>query len=457
MGGGLLELQHIGNEEAYFLYNPEITFFKSVYRRFTNFALESIRNEFENSSILQHASEKKINCKLSRSGDLVKHVSLVFDLPALKSTDAYAVKWIPNIGCAIIKSIDFMIESQIVDQISGEWLYIYNELYATTEENQSFLNIVNHPEISANISSIFNSNDNYVLPGKRMTIPIPFWFCKSSGNNLPLVALSKNHIHIQITFRPLNELFLVRDKSNASSEWFSPPSSIQLSEFAVDMSPFTTIGTLDIHAELSVMYVFLEQNERQRITQQDIVYTLTNVQYVETKQLERNSYIIPLQVKHPMKEIIWFLQRDDVTLRNDWFNYTNFIDQNQTKFENILLNNNPLVINESNNKNILVSAGILLNKNFRLEKKHFSYFSKLQPHIFLKHKIQEGIYMYNFGLHPQNEEQPSGTCNASAFKNIDLTIDIINAPDSTFYNLKAFVVTYNQLRIMGGFGGLQFS
>ena len=69
MGGGLLELQHIGNEEAYFLYNPEITFFKSVYRRFTNFALESIRNEFENSSILQVHSEKKINCKISRSGD----------------------------------------------------------------------------------------------------------------------------------------------------------------------------------------------------------------------------------------------------------------------------------------------------------------------------------------------------------------------------------------------------
>ena len=71
--------------------------------------------------------------------------------------------------------------------------------------------------------------------------------------------------------------------------------------------------------------------------------------------------------------------------------------------------------------------------------------------------MPHGIFMYNFGLNPRNEEQPSGTCNASAFKNIDLVVDIITAPETTYYNLRAFVVSYNQLRILGGFGGLQFS
>mgnify|MGYP006098026891 CR=1 FL=1 len=456
MGGGLLELQYIGNEEAYFLYNPEITFFKSVYRRFTNFAMETISNEFENSSIAQPFSEKKIHCKIApRRGDLIKHMSLVIDLPALQCTEKYAVQWAPNVGCILLQAIEFMIESQSIDKITGEWLYIYHELYSSNEERESFHTMINHPRTP--ISDELLQAGNYVIPARKMIIPVPFWFSRSSGNNFPLVALGKNHVQIHVTFSALEKAFIVRDKDG--SEWKSPKSipNILLSDFAVDSSPFTTIGTLDLNAELSVMYVFLEENEKNQISEQNLVYTLTNVQYVTAKELKRNTYKTPLQVKHPMREIVWVLQRDDVLLRNDWFNYTNYTNKDQTEIENIMQNNPPIIITSDNSKHILNSASLLLNKAPRFDSKPTSYFSELQPHIFMGKKVQDGIYLYNFGLNPKNVEQPSGTCNASALNSIELVTDIVTSPNNTYYNLRVFVVAYNQLRIMGGFGGLQFS
>lgn len=455
MGGGILELKHIGNEEAYFLYNPQITFFKSVYRRFTNFALESIRVEFENSCIIQPDAEKKITAKIPRHGDLIKHISLRVELPALRSTSEYAVQWAPNVGCILINMIDFMIESQIIEQITGEWLHIFHEIYSSDEERQSFKRMVNHPREPIS-DTILDGNDLYTIPKRTMIIPIPFWFSRSSGNNLPIVALTKNFVHLQITFNPLQDLFIVKNKQNPNG-WVSPRSeNVSLRDFAVDESHFTSLGTLDLNGELSIMYVFVEDVERNRIVNQNLVYTLTNVQYVSANELVRNSYEIPLNVKHPMKEIIWVLQRDDVKDRNDWFNYTNFKDENQTEVENIMSNENPLLITDSNTKHILQSASIKMNKAIRLELKENAYFSEFQPHVFLKKQIKTGLYMYNFGLHPTNEEQPSGTCNASAFNSIDLVCNIINASQSHF-NARIFVVAYNQLRILGGFGGLQFS
>jgi len=456
MGGGLLELQHIGNEEAYFIHNPQITFFKSVYRRFTNFALESIRNEFENSSIIQPTTEKRINAKISRSGDLIKHISLVIELPALQCTNEYAVQWIPNIGCSIIHTVDFMIEAQIIDRITGEWLYLYYQLYASPEERESFLQMVNHPTYL--LSDAQKEAGVYIIPKRILTIPIPFWFSKTTGSALPIIALKKNQLHVQLTFNALEKLFIVRDKTVPNSPWVSPKTvGVTLDTFSVDDSVFTTTGTMDVKAELSVMYVFIDEHERHRILESNIVQTITNTQYVRAIKLERNSNTIPLQVKHPMKEIVWVLQRDDVSERNDWYNFTNFEDSSQTEIESILLNTDPTVITSANQKSILNKAGILLNKNVRLEMKSASYFAELQPHIFLKHKIQDGVFLYSFGLNPANFDQPSGTCNASAFNYIDLVADIVTAPSHTFYNLYAFVVTYNQLRIGGGFGGLQFS
>lgn len=431
MGGGYLELQHKGIEDAFFIKNPQITFFKSVYRRFSNFSLEPIQNDFENSTIMMPNVKRKVNCKVRRLGDLVNHVTLSFTLPELKvkgiNGDKPDIKWVKNVGCAAIEKIDFLIESQVIESISGRWLHLYNELYSSEDQKRAFVNMASYDDEIDYYSTI--------IPEKELFIPIPFWFSKTTGHNFPLLAVNKNHVHIQVTYRAIEDIVVIKDGDN----WVRPSTGFTILDYQTKLQS----TNIDLHGYFSIMYIFLEDKERESLMRNIHTYTISTTQYKEHIQCSSESKL-PIRIKHPLKELIWVLQRNDsVTERNDWFNYTNFKDS--TALEE-----------EEKGKNILKSAQLLLNTNPRFEEKSWSYFNKVQPYIFFKKKIPDGVYMFNFGLSPLDFEQPSGMCNASAFSFIDLKISLENAPENTYYNLFAFAVSYNQLRIMSGFGALQF-
>lgn len=444
MGGGYLELQHKGIEDAFFIRNPQITFFKSVYRRFSNFSIEPIRNEFENSTLLMHKAKRKVNCKVRRLGDLVNHVTLSLTLPELKSKgvvngDKPDIKWVKNVGCAAIEKIDFLIESQVIESISGRWLHLYNEIYSSSEEKEAFRDMASYDnEIDHYIND--DTNSNPTIPEKELLIPIPFWFSKTTGHNFPLLAVSKNHVHIQVTFKAIEDIIVMK---NESGEWVRPSADFKISDYQTKLQS----TNIDLHAYFSLMYIFLEDNERDSLVRNIHTYTICTTQYGEHIECSTESKL-PIRIKHPIKELIWVCQRNDAIVeRNDWFNYTNFKDS--TKFKE-----------DENKKNILKSAQLLLNTNPRFGEHSWLYFNKVQPYIFFKKKIPEGVYMFNFGLKPLDFEQPSGMCNASAFSFIDLKISLQNPPESTpvpiYYNAYVFAVSYNQLRIMSGFGALQF-
>ena len=81
MTGGLMQLVAYGAQDVYLTGNPQITFFKVVYRRHTNFSMESIEQVFNGTADFG----KKVTATISRNGDLVNRVWVVINTPAGRS------------------------------------------------------------------------------------------------------------------------------------------------------------------------------------------------------------------------------------------------------------------------------------------------------------------------------------------------------------------------------------
>jgi len=91
--------------------NPQITFFKVVYRRHTNFAIESIEQTFNGTVDFG----RKVSCTVSRNGDLIHKVYLQVDLPVVSPANTKKFKWADNIGHVMIDEVSIEIGGQTIN------------------------------------------------------------------------------------------------------------------------------------------------------------------------------------------------------------------------------------------------------------------------------------------------------------------------------------------------------
>ena len=126
MSGGLIQLAAYGLENMFLTDEPQITFFKSVYRRHTNFTKEQIPQFFIN----QPNFGKNVNCEIAKNGDLVGNIFLVVTLPKINlpinTRNQFA--WVKRIGFALIKSVSIIINGYQIDRHYGDWLNVFAEL-----------------------------------------------------------------------------------------------------------------------------------------------------------------------------------------------------------------------------------------------------------------------------------------------------------------------------------------
>ena len=169
MGGGLMQLVAMGAQDVYLTGNPQITFFKVVYRRHTNFSKEAIEQTFNGS--VGTDGKGTINCTLSRNGDLVQEIYLTGSVSNLLATED---------ATRVIKSVEVEIGGQKIDKHYGEWLDIYNELFETESS---------HPR-------------RFLMSGATLYIPLRFWFNRNPGLALPLIALQYHEVKINMTLNP---------------------------------------------------------------------------------------------------------------------------------------------------------------------------------------------------------------------------------------------------------------
>ena len=163
MGGALMELVAKGSQDLFLTGNPSVTYFKNVYKKHTNFSYESIQQ-----SIVGNANfGNKIECVISRTGDLLTGIIIEIDLPKIEGKRGKSVSWINSIGHYLLKSIELQIGGNKIDKHYGEWLEILNELTISESHKTGYYNM-----IGKNIS---------ITDKKTLIIPLQFWFCRNYG------------------------------------------------------------------------------------------------------------------------------------------------------------------------------------------------------------------------------------------------------------------------------------
>lgn len=428
MPGGLLQLVSFGAQNLYLNGNPSISFFKKVYRTHSNFAYESIKLSFNRNTINYHTNTE-LYTKIDRNGDLINNIYFVFTMPVIRKRGDHIFKYCEFLGESIIEEYSISIGGNVIDKQYGEWLHIWNELSLISSKRYGYEKMIGNIPEYYKPDDYNNKEDNDIqCPERKIVVPLMFWFNKSPGLALPLIALQYHDIAIHITLRPLKHLYVERPYTKTSTF-----------ERVEDGSTYFGVSDgLNIQPYLECQYVFLDNEERTFFSQNSLDYLIEQIFRVEFMSLGTNN-ILDLKLQNPVKEIIWVLGRNDRYSKNKWLNFGD--DNNEDDLEHDILNN----------------AKITFNGLDRIEEKDSSFYSLIQPYQHHTCIPKNGIYLYSFSLYPE-KFQPSGACNMSRINRIHLHMNLKQPLDSSYkYDCNVYTTHYNFLRITSGLAGVAFA
>ena len=406
MGGGLMQLVAYGAQDIYLTGNPQITFFKVVYRRHTNFAVESIEQTI-NGSV---GSSSKVSVTVARNGDLLSRVYIQLKGNTGSNT--------PN-GFDAIDYVEVEVGGQVIDKHYGAWMKIWCDLTHGADK-KAMLNAM-----------LCNGKDCGCggaagAEGTLQTIPLQFWFCRNPGLALPLIALQYHEVKLNIKFCGI---------------------------------------TAGASAEVWCDYIFLDTDERRRFAQVSHEYLIEQVQYNNGADI--NS-AVNLRFNHPVKELVWqavvpgtgccgaaasTADICDVVLQlnghdrfrkrsGEYFSVTQRYEHHTgaASTVDVAATIAAAIVSPNDGGAALVAALAAAGAKKTNE------------------CVDAGtVYCYSFALKPE-EHQPSGTCNFSRIDNAVMQVSLTSStPAATAKKLDVYAVNYNVLRIMSGMGGLAYS
>lgn len=406
MPGGLLNLVSYGNENLILTGNPSKTFFKCTYAKYTNFGLQKFRLDFDGQRSLREMQPSVLRFKIPRYGDLLMDTYLVMTLPTIWSTiippqdiptklqevagvgppvqqdsnnvwSPYEFKWIKNLGTKMIKEVKFMVGSQIIQKFTGDYLHalverdfddvkkdLYYRMTGNIAEINDPANAHGRTNYYPNVWPTQSKNYGNLGPepsirSRKLYVPLNIWFTLASKMAFPLVSLQYNELHIEITLRPVNELFVIRDiekpgidirptRGVPTGKYIQPNFNNQLHQLYRFLQPppnpntdpnstlYTSLRDLpkpdyylnqrnnwaaDIHAIAT--YAFLSDEEVKAFALQPQNYLIKEVYQTEYKNVV-GTQKVKIETSGMVSNWMWFFQRTDAFLRNEWSNYTNW-------------------------------------------------------------------------------------------------------------------------------------
>jgi hypothetical protein len=557
MPGGLLNIVSVGNNNLFLTGNPSKTFFKTTYAKYSNFGLQKFRIDYDGFRDLRLTDQSTFTFKIPRYAELLMDTYLVVNLPNIWSPVyhpcyqtnynwvPYEFKWIDNLGINMIKEITITCGSLTLQKYTGKYLELMMERDFSQIKKDLFNKMTgNVPELN-NPANSFNRYDVYPnaswqsnnvgaepsIRGRTLYIPINTWFTLNSSCAFPLISLQYNELVVTVTMRPIQELFVIRDVFDnqynnpfVQADFTRP--EMQMYRFlqtppSLDISTtnyLNTIQTWNTDVHLLSTYCFLSKEEAKMFALEDQLYLVKDV-FDYTFNKVTGTQKLKVYSSGMVANWMWFLQRDDAYLRNEWSNYTNwpysFLPSNITlsvmEDPGILLKNynntgvdvsysmavNPNgelttginttgSIHPENQKEILNSLGILFNGDYRENVLTSGVYNYVEKYTRTQGYAPEGVYCYNFGLSTSPyETQPSGAVNMSNFKTIELEVNTFTPPidlsNSSFdvicdicgnplgvrktnyqlydynYNFHLFEERYNILTFIGGNCGMMYA
>jgi hypothetical protein len=516
-----MQLVAYGAQDVFLTGNPQITFFKIVYRRHTNFAIESIEQTFTGTSDFN----RKVTATIARSGDLITKMYLMVQLPKYEVTVGEWA-WVSRIGHALIDYVELEIGGTRIDRQYGDWLNVWYELARNWAQDRGYNKLIGNTDELTKLADSHNEATLY--------IPLQFFSNRHDGLAIPLIALQYHETKVNISFR--DRMYCVNTSGKA------------------DMSKLSLAN-----ASLFVDYIYLDAEERKRFAQAQHEYLIEQVQFTGSESVTANNGKYRLNFNHPCKALYWNLQlgkytsgkkflaydpvnvKDAITVATKRFvlacaNYVsgaldlsnNLIQPNASlskvlsdmfdeiqavaitadgELDNITILGREMTLAEfsapvdelfrgfsrvdndnvgdaendvtvyqwdnygiflDKSQNPVSEVMLSLNGHERFSKRDGAYFNYVQPYQCHSNTPCDGLNMYSFALKPE-EHQPSGTCNFSRIDNATLSLDFNNsnkgAKDNTSYNsafftdsiINIYATNYNVLRIMSGMGGLAYS
>ena len=440
MSGGLVSLLAVGIQDAFLTGNPQVTFFKQVFRRYTNFSSESVPQYFGGLPDFG----RKASCTISRVGDLLHRVHLQVTLPQLvcsnNPTTTSKVRWVDKIGHAMIKYYALEIGGREIDRHYGEFLEIWNSLTLSGEKLNGYDRMIGHVSslhlVPSNATPPPYTN---VPPAYTLFIPFQFWFCRNPGLALPLVALQYNDVRISVEFRPLSELIIAQS--------------------SFDVWEGSLIDPV-IYADM----IYLEPDERRRFATARHEYLIDTCQFNGSEVVTNTRSAIPMNFSHPVKFLTFVVQKSEYSnpTVNQLFNFCelaqprSWTDVTASYSQNI---ENWDVVSEGP----IDTAKLVINGQDRFRERVGPYFNLMQAYqCFPCIPTSPGIYTYSFALRP-TESQPSGATNFSRLDTavLDCTFRVNlffdTAGNTVMANVRIYACSVNVLKVAQGLAALAYS
>ena len=307
MGGGLIQLVSYGAQDIYISGNPQITFWKILYKRHTNFAMEAIEVTFNG----QADFNKRVTAVINRNADLMFRTYVQVVLPSINVSNSSqlgsginAFRWVNYVGHRLLKQVELEIGGQRIDRQYGDWMQIWTQLSTELGQVPALDSLVGNThdltllKTSSGVGLDATCSSTEVTqscvsrsgtPAKTLYVPLQFWFCRNPGLAIPLIALQYHEVRLNVDFETWENCVYAENTANAPVR----PAAQSLAA-----------------ASVYVDYVYLDTEERRRFAQQSHEYLIEQVQYTGAESITSSSNKVQLNFNHPVKELLWVVQRD---------------------------------------------------------------------------------------------------------------------------------------------------
>ena len=469
--GALLQLVAKNEIDDYMIdTNIKSSIFQNVIKKTTNFS--EIPYSFYASNSSTWGSTIKFTIK--RIGDLLTNMYLVIELPVLSvasikqtgglpiatdldpNTSTLRVKWNDYIGNTIIENVILRIGGQKIDEMSGEYMQFYTELYNFTWSKLCMLghtpNLV-YPQTYIDTDFVY--------------IPLHFFFCNDLTKALPIIALEYHEIEVEIKLKEWEYAYLVlsqvNNHENAGTDQVSKM-NFSHTNYKIDPINFTSI-------RLDCNFIFLDRDERVAMVNKRHEILITQTQtLINSCRLNDSIY---LTFTNPIKELIFALQRNDYYLLGEISNYSG-----KPKFVPMDLNGNIVTTitdrlwNQIPDRHLLQTMSIEFNGIERIPSRDYKFWHHVQNFEHYRSKIDHNIYMYSFGL---TNKENTGSCNFSMLDSVRLNVNLSTSETFNYLTgsinplnritvgpgsdniIKVYANNYNIFVIESGMGGVMYT
>ena len=280
---GRLNIAATGIQDQWFTGEPEFSYFLMNFRRHTKFSVEAIETPFDGDIDY----DTIIECRIPQNkGDLIRSMMLKFTLPDPTGTEdsGYEVRYRKSIGAQIIKYADLVIGGQVIERLTGDYIYMYDQIHNNKDDiDQTLYFLTGHDDYI------------HVHADWEYNILLPFYFFRHPSLAIPVCALTKQLVEIRIQFKKLEDVTL---QYKTATDIIDPPADVSSSIKEVS---------------LVTDFYFVTEDERNFLLTRPIEYVITQLQLSRFKfKAGESKKSGMLNFKNPVKEMFFIAESEDV-------------------------------------------------------------------------------------------------------------------------------------------------